>query len=295
MMNFLQYLIDAVSVGSTYVMLGLGLTLVFSVMGLINFAYGDLLVWGGFGIVMAVTLGLPYWAAVLALILVVVLLSWLMGVAVFRPFRNASPTTLLLTSFGVSLILQAIGSAVFGDPARNVQFPKWLDASWDIGGVRMNALQLTTVLAAIAVLVALWVILRKTTLGLHMRAVAEDSDVSQYLGIKSNRVLTTVFIVSGLIAAIVSFLWVAKTGSVSPQGGLTPTLKAFIVVVIGGLGTIRGAVIGGLLLGLFESMLTAYLPTQLSVYQTTGVFLILMLILLVRPQGVFGRNVELSK
>ncbi len=295
MVEVIQHLFDAVSAGSAYVLLGLGLTLVFSVMGLVNFAYGSLIVWGGYALVSTLDTGAPYWLALLALLVGVTGLSWLMGAVAFRPFRNAPPATLLLTSFGVSLVLQALASSLFGDTSRNVPFPRWLGNSTSIGGVVVNALQLVTVLGAIAVLIALYITLQRTTLGLHIRAAAEDPDVSRLLGVNSSRVLATVFIISGVIAAVVSFLWLAKTGTVNPRADLNPTLKAFIVVVIGGLGTIRGAVIGGLLLGLFESFLTAYLPASLTNYQITGVFLILMFLLTARPQGIAGRALELSK
>lgn len=295
MADFIQHLIDALSAGSAYVLLGLGLTLVFSVMGLVNFAYGSLIVWGGYALLSAVDAGAPYWLAVIALILGVTGLSWLMGAVAFRPFRNAPPATLLLTSFGVSMILQALASSIFGDAARTVPFPSWLGRSTEIGGVVFNTLQVASIAGAVVVLIALYSVLQKTTLGLHIRASAEDPETSQLLGIRSGRVLSMVFIISGLIVAVVTLLWLAKTGSVNPRADLSPTLKAFIVVVIGGLGTIRGAVIGGLLLGAFESFLTTYLPTELTNYQTTLVFLILMALLTVRPEGIAGRKVELSK
>lgn len=295
MTDLVQHLVDALSAGSTYVLLGLGLSLVFSVMGLINFAYGALIVWAGYSIVEATTRGLPYLPTLAVMAIVVTLLSVGMGRLAFRPFRSAPPSTLLLTSFGVALVLQAVAIAAFGDRPRQVPTPNWLSDSFSVGGVDVGALQTVTIAAGALVLAALHVMLTRTRLGLQIRAVAEDGDVSRLLGVNPERVLTTVFVVSGIIAAVVSFLWLARVGTVDPRADLNPTLKAFIVVVIGGLGTIRGAVIGGLLLGLFETFLAAYLPSSMTSYQQTLVFLILAMILVLRPQGIAGRVVEVSK
>ncbi len=295
MTNLAQHLVDALSAGSTYVLLGLGLSLVFSVMGLINFAYGALIVWAGYALVESTDRGLPYGVALVVMVAVVILLSVGMGRFAFRPFRAAPPSTLLLTSFGVALVLQAVAIALFGDRPRQVPTPDWLSSSLSIGGVDVSVLQLVTVGAGALVLVALHLVLTRTRLGLQIRSVAEDGDVSRLLGINSQRVLTTVFVLSGAIATVVAFLWLAKVGTVDPRADLNPTLKAFIVVVIGGLGTIRGAVIGGLLLGLFETFLAAYLPSSMTSYQQTLVFLILAAILVLRPQGIAGRVVEVSK
>ncbi len=295
MADFLQHFVDAVSAGSTYALLGLGLTLVFSVMNLVNFAYGTLIVYGGYAMVVSLDAGAPYVVAVLVAVVVVTVLSWLMGVVAFRPFRNSPPSTLLLSSFGVALTLQAIVSSIFGDTARNVASPSWFGRSWDINGVVVNWLQIISVAVTVVLLIGLTVVLQRTTLGLHIRAAAEDADVARLLGVRATRVVSTVFVISGVIAAIVAVLWLAKVGTVSPRSDLNPTLKAFIVVVIGGLGTARGAVVGGLLLGLFESFLIAYVPDSLTSYETTGVFVILMVLLLVRPQGVLGRPLEVSK
>ncbi len=295
MTAIVQHLVDAVSTGSTYALLGLGLTLVFSVMNLVNFAYGMLIVWGGYALSTVTDAGAPYWVGALTLFAAVVALSWLMGVVAFRPFRHAPPATLLLTSFGVGLILQALASATFGDTPRLVLAPSVLGRTFRVGGVVVNVLQIVTVVAGGLVLSALHVLLHRTTLGLHIRASAEDPVTARLLGIRSERVLATVFVISGAVTAVVALLWLAKTGTVGPRTDLSPTLKAFIVVVIGGLGTIRGAVIGGLLLGAFESFLTAYLPSSWTNYQTSMVFVILMVLLLVRPQGIVGKTVELSK
>lgn len=295
MTELLQNLVDAIGIGATYALLGLALSLVFSVMGLINFAFGMLIVWGGYAIYQATEWGMPYVAALVAMVVVVVGLSMLMGRVAFRPFRDAPPSTLLLTSFGVALVLQAVAIFIFGDASKSVPSPSWLGNSYEVGGVLVNALQIVTVIAAAAVLVAVQAILNHTGLGLEIRATAEQDDVARLLGVRSDKVLMTVFALSGIVTAVATFLWLAKVGTVGPRADLNPTFKAFIVVIIGGLGTMRGAVIGGLLLGLFESLLVSYLPEGLAVYQTALVFALLTLVLLIRPNGIAGRAVEVSK
>jgi branched-chain amino acid transport system permease protein len=295
MTTIIQQLVDAVSAGSTYVLLGLGLSLIYSVMGLINFAYGMLIVWGGYVIAVSVEAGIPYAVAFLLMSACVVAMSVATERFAFRPFRGAPPSTLLLTSFGVELALQAIAIAAYGDNPRPVPSPRWLQRSASIGTVHISWLEIASVVAGGLVLVGLHLLLTRTRLGLEMRAVAEDREVSQLLGVRSERVFTMAFAIAGLVAAIVTVLWVAKLGTVEPTSDLTPTLIAFIVVVIGGIGTTTGAIVGGLLLGLVETLLSSYLPTSLQNYQEALVFLIAIAVLLGRPQGIAGRLLEVSK
>ncbi|HEY7282425.1 MAG TPA: branched-chain amino acid ABC transporter permease [Actinomycetota bacterium] len=295
MTAFFQSLFDALSAGSTYVMLALGITLLFGVMGLVNFAYGDLIVWCGY--LMALLAGWHVNAVVgiAAVVALATVLSVGMGETVFRPFRKAPPLTLLLASIGVSLVLQAAIRIIFGEGFRPVPTPTFLGNTVVVGGVRMSVLALVSLGTAAVVVAGLYVLLQHTTIGLQMRAYAEDSDVAGLMGVRRERILTAAFALSGVIAGIVAMLWFAKIGTVQPSGDLNPTIKAFIAIVIGGLGSVRGAVIGGLLLGLFESALGAYLPAGLLPYVEGFAFLLIILVLIARPQGVAGKTVELSR
>jgi branched-chain amino acid transport system permease protein len=293
--QFLQFLVDSVSNGSTYVLLGLGLSLAFSVMGLINFAYGTLIVWAGYAIIEMDGWGLPYALVLILMCLFCGALSLMVGQTAFRPFLTAPPATLLLTSFGVALASQAIVIYVFGESPRQVPLPDGLGEAVIDGSVRMNRLQVITVVVAALVLAVLMLLIRRTTLGLWIRATAEDNATSRLVGIPATRVLAGVFILSGLIGGVVAFLWLAKIGTVHPRADLTPTLKAFIVVVLGGIGTIGGAVVGGLLLGLFESGVATYLPEGMLPYQQSIAFTLVIAVLLLRPQGIFGRLLQVSK
>jgi branched-chain amino acid transport system permease protein len=295
MTQFLQFLVDSVSAGSTYVLLGLGLSLAFSVMGLINFAYGTLIVWAGYAIIQMDSWDIPYPLILLLMCLFCAALSLLMGEAAFLPFLGAPPATLLLTSFGVALASQAVVIYTFGESPQEVPLPHGLGEAVVGGSVRINRLQVITVAVAALVLALLLLLIRRTTLGLWIRATAEDTATSRLVGIPAPRVLAGVFILTGLIGGVVSFLWLAKIGTVDPRADLTPTLKAFIVVVLGGIGTIGGAVIGGLLLGLFETGAATYLPEELLPYQQSIAFALVIAVLLLRPQGIVGRLVQVSK
>ncbi len=294
-MSVVQVLVDALSFGSTYVLLGLGLSLVFSVLGLINFSYGSVVMWGGFLLAVLVAAGVPFGLAVVGMIAGLTALSVVIGRTAFQPFRGAPPSTLLLSSFGVTLALEAVAFIFFGQEARLVPSPEWLGSTIAIGQVRIGVLQLVTIVVSLIVLAGLQLVLYRTDMGLRIRAVAENPEVSDLMGIRSNRVLMAVFALSGAIAGVVAFLWFAKIGSVSSLGDLNITLKAFIVVVIGGLGTLRGAVVGGLLLGLFEAVLYTYTPAALSSWQQTFAFALVTIVLLVRPQGLMGQRVEVSR
>jgi branched-chain amino acid transport system permease protein len=293
--GLVQHLLDAVSIGSTYSLLALGLTLVFGVMGLVNFAYGTLIVCCGYTISLLAGWNVNLIPSIVVVIGVATALSMLMGVVAFRPFVSAPPLTLLLTSFGVALILQALVRMIFGEGPRRVPTPSVLGDGWDVGSVRISAIQVLSVATGIVVVVLLYALLHHTTLGLQMRAYAEDREVARQMGVRTDRVLASAFAISGVIAGIVAMVWLAKIGTVQPSADLTPAIKAFIAIVIGGLGSVRGAVIGGLVLGLFESFLVAYLPSSLLPYGEALAFLLVVAILLLRPQGIAGRVVELSR
>jgi branched-chain amino acid transport system permease protein len=295
MVELAQHLLDALSVGATYALLALGLTLLFGVMGLVNFAYGMLIVSCGYAISLLDGWHVPLVASVVAVVAFSTSLSVAMGQVAFRPFRSAPPLTLLLTSFGVALILQAIVRMTFGEGFRRVPTPALLGEGWHVAGVRVSVLQAVAVGAGTVVVAALYLVLQRTNLGLQMRAYAEDAELARIMGVRTDQVLATAFVISGVIAGIVSMVWFARIGTVQPSGDLTPTLKAFIAIVIGGLGSVRGAVLGGLLLGAFESFLVAYLPPSLLPYGEAMAFGLVILVLLLRPGGIAGRTVEVSK
>jgi branched-chain amino acid transport system permease protein len=289
----IQRVVDALSVGSTYALLALGLTLVYSVMNLINFAYGMLLVWTALVAVPLINAGLP--AAVVAVICLAFAtgLSIAMGRVAFRPFLTAPPVTLLITSFGVELVLQYGALVFFGENPRILRVPDFLTQVLFIGGLRIPAIELATIATAAIVVLGLYWLLNRTFFGVQIRAAAELPDVARLMGISPGRVLTVVFAISGLIAGVVGLLWFAKVGAITPRSDLDPTFKAFVAIVLGGLGNTRGAIVGGLVLGGLEVFLSAILPFAALGYSDAIVFLTVIWILLLRPRGLIGPSAGL--
>jgi branched-chain amino acid transport system permease protein len=295
MTSFLQHVIDALSVGSTYALLALGLTLVFSVMNLINFAYGMLLVWSAYSISVLVDLSVPFALIVPACVIFTMLLSMAMGRLAFRPFIGAPPITLLISSFGVLLIVQYAAIVVFGEQPRVLRMPAFLNDVIHFGGLRVPVLEVVTIGAAAGVLAIFYLLLNRTMFGAQIRAAAELPDVTRLMGVKPDRVLMTVFAISGAIAGIVGLLWFAKIGAITPRSDLEPTLKAFVALVLGGLGSTRGAIVGGLALGALEVLMSVVLPSAALGYLPAIVFAAVIAMLIFRPGGISGQATVVAR
>jgi branched-chain amino acid transport system permease protein len=290
-----QHVVDALSVGSTYALLALGLTLVFSVMNLINFAYGILLVCSAYAVYTLGSAGLPFALVVPGCIVVTTLLSMAMGRFAFRPFIGAPPITLLITSFGVLQIVQYLAIVIYGEQPAVLKLPAFLNDVVTVAGVRMPVLEVITIGIGGLVITLFYGLLNRTLFGAQIRAAAEAPDVTRLMGVKPDRVLALVFAISGAIAGVVGLLWFAKVGAVTPRSDLEPTLKAFIALVLGGLGSIRGAIFGGLALGAIEVVLSIWLPNAALGYSPAIVFGIVIAILLVRPGGIGGTTAEAAR
>jgi branched-chain amino acid transport system permease protein len=270
--NFIQHVVDALSVGSTYALLALGLTLVFSVMNLINFAYGMMLVWSAYAAYVMLDHGIPFGVMVPLCIVFATLLSMAIGRLAFKPFIGAPPITLLITSFGVLLVIQYLAILFFGEQPRILSLPSFFGDVVDIGSVRVPVLELITIGTSAVVVAVFYAVLNKTAFGAQLRAAAELPSVTRLMGVKPDRVLMIAFAISGAIAGVVGLLWFAKVGAITPRSDLDPTIKAFIALVLGGLGSARGALVGGLGLGALEVGLSATLPDAELGYQPAIVF-----------------------
>jgi branched-chain amino acid transport system permease protein len=213
----------------------------------------------------------------------------------FRPVRGASGATMLLTSFAVAVLLQLAFQLFISTRPQIVALPAFLTSTIAIGGIAIGVNRLVSVAVAVLVLLALNQFLTRTTIGLAMRAAAEDFDVTRLMGIRANRVIATAFAMSGLLAAVAAILWIAQRSSVDPMMGLIPVLKAFIAATIGGLGSLMGAVLGGLLLGVIEIYLAAYLPEAALPFHGAITLGIVILILVVRPQGLIAPRRERAR
>lgn len=285
-----QLLIDAISIGSLYALLALGIALVFGIMGLINFAHGELIMAGGYTLLLLVSAGDPL--RILAVIVIGVVLALAMERIAFRPLRGSQPDTLLVGSFAISFFLQGLVLMTFGSLPRSSGVLLGLSTPIHLFGFPIRPLDLVTI-GATAVLLALMVVfLKKTAVGLQMRAAAENFVMARMLGVPANRVIATAFAVSGLLAGVAGVVFVAQTGLVTPTMGVSPVLAAFVATIIGGLGTLLGAVLGAYALGIVTVFLQVMLPDSLRPYRDAFVFGVLVVLLVVRPQGLLGRRAE---
>lgn len=284
-----QQLINAVALGGTYALLALGLAIVFSVMGLINFAHGELMTITGYGIFFSLAAGLPFTMSIAAGLALAVLAAVLMERTAFRPVRKAQPTVMLLTSFALSTILHILMQNLISARPRPIPIPNALAGAVTIGPLQIGVIQLLSCLITAVSLLALLAFLKRTLLGIAMRAAAEDFDVARLMGLKANRVIATAFAVSGLLAGIAGVLWLFQRGSVDPLMGFVPVLKAFIAVVLGGLGSLGGAVAGGFVLGVTEVLLRAFLPDPLLPYRDAISLMIVIALLQRFPGGLIPR------
>jgi branched-chain amino acid transport system permease protein len=279
-----QTLVDAASVGGLYALTALGIGLIFGVMRLVNFAHSELIMVAGYAVLLFFSQS-PALALAGALA-GAVLLALAIERAAFRPLRGADPATLLISSFAVSFFLQKTMIIFVGSRPKGVDFLPALARQVEIAGIRLQLLQLVTIFVSAALLVATTWFLKSTRLGLEMRAAAENFRMAEVLGIRANRVIATAFAISGLLAGVVACLFVAQTGLVQPRMGLQLVIIAFVGTVIGGLGSLPGAALGGFLVGAVTILLQALLPPDLRVFREAFLFVAVTLVLLLRPQGL---------
>lgn len=283
---FFQQCINGLALGGTYALIALGLSLVFSVLGLINFAHGELLTITGYTIAGTLAIGLPLSIAVIFGIAAAGVSAALMERIAFRPLRGASPIVMLLTSFAVAAILQTLFQVLISPRAKPIPVPSALTGVISIGPVQTGAIQVTAIFLSLFGLFLLSWLYNRSRIGAALRAAAEDFETVRLMGMNSNRLISISFVLSGILAGIAGVLWVFQRGSVDPLMGMTPLLWSFIAVVIGGLGSLAGAVAGGFLLGFLEVALRAVLPDGVLPYREALELFLLISIFFVRPRGL---------
>ncbi|MCZ7663886.1 MAG: branched-chain amino acid ABC transporter permease [Thermoleophilia bacterium] len=295
MTGFLQVFLDGLSLGSSYSLLALGLTMVFGVLGLVNFAFGDMIVWTAFLAVELTSIGLPLPAVIPLTLVGSVALSMFVGEVVFRRVGTQNPLSLLLVSFGLSLVLVALAVQVFGELALMFPSPTALNTVLQVDGLQISMLSLVNVAVAAVILAALFVLLNRSRLGLALRATAENARTARLMAVRPKSMVRLSFAITGVIGGVIALLWFMKVGTVTPRSGLDITLKAFIALVIGGLGSARGAVAGGFALGFAEAALASWLPVDLRGLQQALAFVVVVILLVLRPQGIGGRLLDVSR
>lgn len=291
----IQQTVNAVALGGTYALLALGLAVIFAILGMINFAHGELMTITGYALFFAASAGLPFALGAPLAVLVAMSAAVLMERVAFRPVRGAGGATLLLTSFAVSVVLQVMFQNLISTRPQVVPIPSVLTGAVSFGGITVGVIQILSIVVTVVMLVLLTLFLRHTTIGLAMRAAAEDFPVTRLMGVRANAVISTAFAISGLLAAVAGILWIAQRASVDPMMGFVPVLKAFIAAILGGLGSLSGAVAGGFLLGFFEIYLAAFLPENLLPFRDAIALALVIVVLLLRPDGLIARRQEAAR
>ena len=291
-----QTLLDATALGSIYGLMAIGIGLVFGVLRLVNFAYGQLIMAGAYAL--ALTQDWSIVASIALCFAVVLGLSLAMEFAAFRPLRRASPTTMLVATFAISYLLQSIALVRFGAIGKIVVVIPVLTQPVTIGGLHVRWITIVTILAAAGVFAALTLFLKRTSIGLQMRAASMDSDTARLLGVRANAVITVAVLVSGAIAALVAVILpmaVPERILVTPDYALRETIIVLVGVVVGGIDRLLSATLGGFAMGFLVGTLSGFLPSSgswpftSSVYLDSAVFVLVILVLLIRPEGLFTR------
>ncbi len=285
-----QTLADALSLGGIYALMAVGIGLVFGVLRLVNFAYGQLIMAGAYSIAYASVWGWPTWAGILLCFAVVLALSVAMDFLVFRPLRTHSPAVMLVATFAVAFLLQSIAVVAFGQLGTVASSIAPLNQPWDIGGVQFRKIAIVSIAIAAFCLVLLQLLLTRTSVGLHMRAAAMDFRTARILGVRANRVVSGAVLVAGLFAAVSAFMLTGRNPQVTPIFGLDDTIVVLAGVVLGGLTRPISATLGGFTIGFASGILGGALPTNQSQYLPSFLFGAVILVLLVRPGGLFTRG-----
>lgn len=288
MIEFLQQTINGFVIGSSYVLIALGLTLIFGMLDMLNFAHGELLMAGAFIAVGLVSgLGLPYLMVIPVAMVIVAVLGIVMERLAFKPLRDSDRVNLLVSSLGVSIILQNAVQLIWGPDPRNLSSPL-TNVQMNLGGMVLNGQRLFVVLVAALLIGILYYVIQKTKVGIAMRACAFDMETANLMGVKANRIIIITFAIGAGLAAAAGTL-LAPIFSVYPTMGVAATMKAFVVVLLGGIGNVTGAIAGGLILGLVETYAAGYWSSE---YKDVIAFVIMILVLLFKPSGLFGKHVQ---
>ena len=288
---FLQNVANSITMGSLYALIAIGYTMVYGIIRLINFAHADLLMVAAYiAFYGMLVFTLPWYIS----FAIAIVLTTLLGVSIeriaYRPLRSAPRISVLISAIGVSFLLQNLGIVALG--ARPKPFPRPDDLVWNIQLGNISFLSLTILIPVVTVILLLLVtfMVKKTKMGIAMRAVSRDFETSSLMAVNVNKVIGTTFAVGSALAAVGGIMWSMQYPQVDPLMGMFPGLKCFIAAVMGGIGSIPGAMIGGFVLGICEVMLVAFMP-ELSGYRDAFAFIVLILILLFRPGGILGENV----
>ncbi|MFA6670871.1 MAG: branched-chain amino acid ABC transporter permease [Bacillota bacterium] len=288
---FLQHLTNGISLGSLYALVAIGYTMVYGILRLINFAHGDIFMMATyFTFYSIVIFGVPWYAAFLAVIVVTGALGIILEASAYRPLRDAPRISIMISAIGASFLLENLAIVIFGGRPKAFPALELFTKVIKVGTVSIQRLTFIIPVMTLILLFALLYLINNTKSGMAMRAVSKDFETSSLMGIDVNRTISVTFYIGSMLAAIGGIMWGMKFPQIQPLMGVMPGIKCFIAAVIGGIGNIHGAVLGGFILGLVEKLLIAFLP-DLTGYRDAFAFILLIVVLLLRPTGIMGEKI----
>ncbi len=289
----IQQLANGLILGSMYALVAIGFSMIYGIVRLINFAHGDIVMIGAFTtLALMETVGLPFPLVAFCVLLTGCAVGILIERTSFRPMRGAPQVTGFIASLGISIMIQNLGILFLSAQPRNFSFPDYMQTLLQLGPVSFRVVDLIIFLTSVILMIVLIFLVKKTKLGIAMRATAENMDVARMMGININQTIMATFAIGSGLAGIAGLMWGGKFGQIDPLMCYIPGLKAFVAAVIGGVGSIPGAILGGFILGLSEVAFVGLLPPIYSSYRDAFVFGTLIIILICLPNGLLGRDME---
>ncbi len=289
---FLQNLANGLSLGGLYALIAIGYTMVYGILRLINFAHGEIFMLGTYYLYYGVLIfRLPWWLSFIVAVVLTALTGMLTEKVAYRPLRKAPRISILISAIGVSFLLQNLGVVVFSGVPKSFARPEIFDKMFIFGNIRISSINFAATIISLIFLMALLYIVYRTKTGLAMRAISTDVETARLMAVDVDNTISMTFAIGSALAAVGGILWALKYPQIFPVMGMIPGVKAFIAAVLGGIGNIAGAMIGGFVLGLAEIMLIGFMPS-LSGYRDAFAFVLLIMILLFKPDGIMGKNVQ---
>lgn len=288
--SFAQHMVNGISLGSLYAMIAIGYTMVYGILLMINFAHGDIVMMACYFAFFGITVfNIPWYLTFVGVIIATALLGVVIERTAYRPLRDAPKNSVLISAIGASFLLENLANYLFS--GRPLRFPniEFLAQNIDIAGIQVQAISLVIPVVTMLCLVVLLHIVNHTKIGMSMRAVSKDYEIARVMGINIDNVISITFAIGSILAAIGAIMWGIRYPGITPLLGVMPGLKCFIAAVIGGIGNIKGAVLGGFILGLGEILIVAFFP-QLSGYRDAFAFIVLIIILFYKPTGLLGEK-----
>ncbi len=284
---YIDLLLSGITVGSLYALIAIGYTMVYGILRLINFAHGDIFMMAGFFMVY-ISASMPMTIAIPVVLILTVILGVVIERCAYKPLRSAPRMSVMISAIGVSYLLQNLATYITGGLARAYPEISFLKGTFMVGALKVKVITVVTPVLTVLLVVALVLFINHTKTGMAMRAVSKDFDTARLMGIKVNSVITVTFVIGSFLAGVGSILYFTNYGQVSPTIGAMPGLKAFVAAVFGGIGSIPGAVLGAYIIGICESLIKA--NDAIAIFSNAFTFALLILVLLFKPNGMFGEK-----